>query len=120
MAGSGAEILPLMHAMQLDSPGERLHLVEREMPGPKPGEILIEISACGVCRTDLHVLDGDIAGILPIIPGHEVVGRIVQQPFWERFACILHWDFIMLPPGPRKMTKSMEMDEISLNSMYFS
>ena len=78
MAGSGAEILPLMHAMQLDSPGERLHLVEREMPGPKPGEILIEISACGVCRTDLHVLDGDIAGILPIIPGHEVVGRIVQ------------------------------------------
>lgn len=67
-----------MHAMQLDAPGERLHMVEREMPRPGPGEILIEVSACGVCRTDLHVIDGDIAGNLPIIPGHEVVGRIVR------------------------------------------
>lgn len=67
-----------MHAMQLDASGERLHMVERDMPRPGPGEILIEISACGVCRTDLHVLDGDITGSLPIIPGHEIVGRIAR------------------------------------------
>lgn len=51
-------------------------MVDREIPHPSSGEILIEVSACGVCRTDLHVIDGDITGTLPIIPGHEVVGRI--------------------------------------------
>ena len=51
-------------------------MVDREIPHPSSGEILIKVSACGVCRTDLHVIDGDITGTLPIIPGHEVVGRI--------------------------------------------
>jgi propanol-preferring alcohol dehydrogenase len=65
-----------MHAMQLDKPGTPLHLVERPVPEPGAGELVVEILACGVCRTDLHVVDGDIHGKLPIVPGHEIVGRI--------------------------------------------
>jgi propanol-preferring alcohol dehydrogenase len=55
-----------------------LRLVERALPapGPGPGEIRLAIAACGVCRTDLHVVDGDIHGPLPIIPGHEIIGRV--------------------------------------------
>lgn len=64
--------------MQLDRPGGRLRKVELGMPSLQPGEILVEIAACGVCRTDLHVVDGDISGTLPIIPGHEIVGRIIE------------------------------------------
>ncbi|WP_084385103.1 zinc-dependent alcohol dehydrogenase family protein [Novosphingobium naphthalenivorans] len=65
-----------MHAMQLDAPGTPLHAVERPLPEPGPGEVRIRVTACGVCRTDLHVADGDIHGHLPIIPGHEIVGRV--------------------------------------------
>lgn len=65
-----------MRAMQLDRPGTPLRLVERPVPSPGPGELLVRVSACGVCRTDLHVVDGDICGILPIVPGHEVVGYV--------------------------------------------
>ena len=64
--------------MQLDAPGERLRLVERPVPEPGAGELLIEVAACGVCRTDLHVVDGDIEAALPIVPGHEIVGRVVK------------------------------------------
>jgi propanol-preferring alcohol dehydrogenase len=63
--------------MVLDRP--RTPLVMRECPVPVPaaGEILIEISACGVCRTDLHVVDGELPDPrLPIVPGHEIVGRV--------------------------------------------
>jgi propanol-preferring alcohol dehydrogenase len=67
----------MMRAMQLDRPGEKLRMVERPLPVPGAGELLIEISACGICRTDLHVVDGDIKGPLPIVPGHEIVGRVV-------------------------------------------
>jgi propanol-preferring alcohol dehydrogenase len=63
--------------MQLDRPGEALRLVERPMPAPGPGEVLIAVAACGVCRTDLHIVDGDLNGTLPIVPGHEIVGRVV-------------------------------------------
>ncbi|HYD13278.1 MAG TPA: zinc-dependent alcohol dehydrogenase family protein [Allosphingosinicella sp.] len=66
-----------MRAMQLDRPGAALRLVERPLPVPGPGELLIEVAACGICRTDLHVVDGDIKGPLPIVPGHEIVGRVV-------------------------------------------
>jgi alcohol dehydrogenase, propanol-preferring len=65
-----------MRAMMLESP--RTPLVMREQPAPAPaaGEILIEIAACGVCRTDLHVVDGELPNPkLPIVPGHEIVGR---------------------------------------------
>ena len=66
----------MMRAMQLDRAGEKLRLVERAVPAPGAGEVLVEVSACGVCRTDLHVVDGDIHGRLPIVPGHEIVGRV--------------------------------------------
>jgi propanol-preferring alcohol dehydrogenase len=65
-----------MRAMQLDAPGQPLRPVEREMPEPGPGELLVEISACGVCRTDLHIVDGELRGPLPVVPGHEIVGRV--------------------------------------------
>lgn len=66
----------MMRAMQLDRRGQALRMVERPLPVPQPGELLIEIAACGVCRTDLHIVDGDINGPLPIVPGHEIVGRV--------------------------------------------
>ena len=66
----------MMRAMQLDAPGTPLRLVERPVPTPGPGELLIAVSACAVCRTDLHVVDGDLHGPLPIVPGHEIVGRV--------------------------------------------
>ena len=66
-----------MRCMQLDRPGEPLVLRERPIPHPGPGELLIEIQACGVCRTDLHVVDGELPQPkLPIVPGHEIVGRV--------------------------------------------
>jgi alcohol dehydrogenase, propanol-preferring len=66
-----------MRAMVLERPGEPLHLVERPEPAPADGEVRIAVGACGVCRTDLHVVDGELPDPkLPIIPGHEIVGRI--------------------------------------------
>ena len=67
----------MMRAMQLDRPGTPLRQVERPVPKPGAGELLIEVLACAVCRTDLHVVDGDLHGPLPIVPGHEIVGRVV-------------------------------------------
>jgi len=68
--------MKIMRAMQLDKPGSALRMVERPMPEPGPRQVRIAVSACGVCRTDLHVADGDIHGNLPIVPGHEVVGCV--------------------------------------------
>jgi propanol-preferring alcohol dehydrogenase len=66
-----------MRAMVLRRAGERLAMEERPDPEPGPGQIRVRIEACGVCRTDLHVVDGELPDIkLPIIPGHEIVGRI--------------------------------------------
>ena len=66
-----------MKAMVLEAPGTALRLIERPDPLPGPGQIQVSISACGVCRTDLHVVDGDLdEPKLPIIPGHEIVGRV--------------------------------------------
>ena len=66
-----------MRAMVLSRPGARLAMEERPDPAPGPGQIRIRIEACGVCRTDLHVVDGELPDPkLPIVPGHEIVGRI--------------------------------------------
>jgi propanol-preferring alcohol dehydrogenase len=66
-----------MQAMVLDRPCEPLKLVERSDPQPADGEVRVRVAACGVCRTDLHVVDGELPNPkLPIIPGHEIVGRI--------------------------------------------
>ena len=66
-----------MRAMVLEQPRTPLVLRERATPAPAAGEILVEVAACGVCRTDLHVVDGDLTEPrLPIVPGHEIVGRV--------------------------------------------
>jgi propanol-preferring alcohol dehydrogenase len=64
--------------MILDQPGAPLRLAEVPVPWPGPGEVLLKVAACGVCRTDLHVVDGELAEPrLPLIPGHQVVGQVV-------------------------------------------
>jgi len=66
-----------MRAMVLDRPGGRLRPADLPLPEPGPGDVLIRVHACGVCRTDLHVLDGDVAaGKLPVVPGHQIVGTV--------------------------------------------
>ena len=66
-----------MRAMQCDGPSLPLRLVRRALPVPAAHEVLLEIAACGVCRTDLHVVDGEIPAQYPIVPGHEIVGRVI-------------------------------------------
>jgi alcohol dehydrogenase, propanol-preferring len=69
-----------MRAMILERPRTQLVMRERPAPVPAAGEILVEIAACGVCRTDLHVVDGELPNPkLPIVPGHEIVGRIAAM-----------------------------------------
>ena len=69
----------MMRAMVLESPRSRLVLRERPLPVPRAGEILVAVAACGVCRTDLHVVDGELSDPkLPLVPGHEIVGRVAQ------------------------------------------
>jgi propanol-preferring alcohol dehydrogenase len=66
-----------MYAMVLKKIGNALEWTELPEPQPGPGEIRVKVAACGVCRTDLHVVDGELPDpIVPIIPGHEIVGRI--------------------------------------------
>jgi propanol-preferring alcohol dehydrogenase len=66
-----------MRAMVLKAPRSALQLETREDPVPGRGEIVVRVSACAVCRTDLHVVDGDLPQIkMPIVPGHEIVGRV--------------------------------------------
>jgi len=66
-----------MRAMILDRPGTPLRLAELPVPQPGPGGVLVEVEACGVCRTDLHLLDGELPDATPpVIPGHEIVGRV--------------------------------------------
>ena len=66
-----------MRAMVLDRPGFPLRLAVLSPPRVTPGALLVEVEACGVCRTDLHLCDGDLPSpLLPIVPGHEIVGRV--------------------------------------------
>jgi propanol-preferring alcohol dehydrogenase len=66
-----------MHAMVLKKIRTALEWTELADPQPGPGEIRVQVAACGVCRTDLHVVDGELPNPkVPIIPGHEIVGRI--------------------------------------------
>jgi propanol-preferring alcohol dehydrogenase len=77
-----------MHAMLLDRPGAALRPAELPAPTPGPGQVLLEVRACGVCRTDLHIRDGELADPkLPLVLGHEIVGRVVERgPGANRFA----------------------------------
>ena len=68
-----------MKAMILERPGTPLKLTEIPDPVPGPDQVLIRVSVCGVCRTDLHVVDGELTEPkLPLVPGHQIVGRVVS------------------------------------------
>src|SRR5271166_4195523 len=68
-----------MKAMQLAHSGEPLYAVERPSRALTKGEIRIAVCACAVCRTDLHVVDGELPDPkLPVIPGHEIIGRVLE------------------------------------------
>ena len=68
-----------MKAMVLTAPGTPLERVERRDPEPGPGQVLVRVTACGVCRTDLHLVDGELPDpVLPIVPGHEIVGTVAE------------------------------------------
>ncbi len=63
--------------MLFEAAGRPLRLVERPMPEPAEGQVLVRIGACGVCRTDLHIVDGELdEPKLPLVPGHQIVGRV--------------------------------------------
>lgn len=67
-----------MRAMVFTQPGEPLRLETRTVPAPGPGQMLLRVYACGICRTDLHIIDGELSDPeLPLIPGHQIVGRVV-------------------------------------------
>lgn len=65
------------YVLQFDRVGAPLRRVARRFGPPGPDEVLLQVLACGVCRTDLHVADGEVAAHYPIVPGHEIVGRVV-------------------------------------------
>jgi len=69
-----------MRAMVLEKSPGRLVLKEVPVPDPGPGELLLAVAACGACRTDLHIVDGELTEPkLPLIPGHQIVGKIVKK-----------------------------------------
>lgn len=69
-----------MRAMRANQAGEALEAVRITPPRPGSGEVLVAVSACGVCRTDLHLVDGELADAsFPVIPGHQIVGRVEER-----------------------------------------
>ena len=69
-----------MKVMVLEEPKEFLVLKTVPLPVPLPQQVLIKVIACGVCRTDLHIIDGELTQPkLPLIPGHEIVGIVVLR-----------------------------------------
>lgn len=77
-----------MQAMLLDRPGPPLRPVTLAEPSPRIGHVAIDVSCCGVCRTDLHVIDGELSQPkLPLVIGHQIVGRVAALgPNATRFA----------------------------------
>jgi alcohol dehydrogenase, propanol-preferring len=74
-----------MRAMVLERPGEPLRLADLPDPEPRNGQVLLEVAACGICRTDLHIVDGELTEPkLPLVLGHQIVGRVAHGG--ERFA----------------------------------
>src|SRR3954453_7275535 len=67
--------------MELPRPGEPLRAVERpDLHSPEGGDVLLEVHACGVCRTDLHILDGEVeAPSYPVVPGHQIVATVLES-----------------------------------------
>lgn len=77
-----------MLAMQLHAPGSPLKMAELAPPHPNSHQVILRVHACGVCRTDLHIVDGELVPLqLPLIPGHQIVGTVVEvgkeaRRFW--------------------------------------
>jgi propanol-preferring alcohol dehydrogenase len=72
--------LQSMKVMTLRAPGEAIQPEESPLPVIEPGQVLLEVQACGVCRTDLHLQDGELPNIpFPVTPGHEIVGRVARR-----------------------------------------
>ena len=68
-----------MRAMILEAPGQPLKVAELPMPTAAPEQVLLKVHACGICRTDLHIVDGELTQPkLPLIPGHQIVGTVVS------------------------------------------
>ena len=66
-----------MRAMVFYGAGQPLQLTELAIPSPAPNQVLLRVTACGICRTDLHVIDADLPNpVLPLVPGHQIVGEI--------------------------------------------
>ena len=86
--GKAAVYAPTVRAMVLDAPRQPLRPVDLPDPEPGPGQLLLEVHACGICRTDLHVVDGELKKPkLPLVPGHQIVARVAEAgPGAERFA----------------------------------
>ncbi len=69
-----------MRAMMFEQVGVPLRLVDAPRPSPGPGEVLIRVHACGVCRTDLHIVDGELPSPRPaLVPGHQIVGTVEER-----------------------------------------
>lgn len=84
--GTSLANVAVMRAMVMDRPGGRLHEVEQQIPQLRPDEVLVKVDACAVCRTDLHIIDGELTPPRwPVVPGHEVVGRVVAIGSHVRF-----------------------------------
>lgn len=67
-----------MRAMVFEQPGAPLRLVDRPIPVPSAGQVLLKVQACGLCGTDLHLVDGELPDpMLPVIPGHQIIGSVV-------------------------------------------
>src|SRR4051812_4852338 len=84
---SRPEVRPPMLAWQVAPPApighKPLRLVRRAVPRPGPEELLIRVTACAVCRADLHLVEGDLPPHRsPVVPGHEIVGRVVDAGLW--------------------------------------
>ena len=73
-----------MRAAILNTPGRPIRIGEAPEPEPRPGHVLIRVRACGVCRTDLHIVDGELPPLRrPLIPGHQIAGEIAGGPTAE-------------------------------------
>jgi alcohol dehydrogenase, propanol-preferring len=80
------QIPQLMQAMVLEAPGQPLQLKVLPLPTPAPRQVLLRVQTCGICRTDLHVVDGEFTHAkLPLIPGHQIVGQVI-----DRFYCTIN------------------------------
>ena len=85
-----------MQAMILEKPGQPLKPVELPVPSAGPGQVLLRVRTCGVCRTDLHVVDGELTEPkLPLVPGHQIVG--VVEAIGEGTGCFAPGDRVGVP-----------------------